>query len=74
MFQHNHWDVAHVQRPGRPEARFTGNDLAVGINENWVYEAEFPDGGGDLRYLFRGVRAGVGIGRNESIQRPALDL
>jgi hypothetical protein len=74
VFQHNHWDVAHAQRLGRPEARFTGNDLAAGIDENWVHKSKFPDGGGDLRYLLRGVRAGVDIARDESIQRPTLDL
>ena len=43
-------------------------------NENWVYKAEFPDGGGDLRHLLGGVGTGVHVARDQSIQGPALDL
>jgi hypothetical protein len=46
----------------------------MAANENWVYKAEFSDGGGDLRHLLRGVRAGVDIAQDQSIHRPALDL
>ena len=72
--QHNHRNFAQAQRPGRPEAPFTSNDLAVRPNENWIYEAEFPDGGGDLRHLLGGVRAGVDVARDQPIHGPALDL
>jgi hypothetical protein len=64
----------YAQRPGRPEAPLTSNNAAVRPNENWAYKAEFPDGGGDLRHLFGGVRTGVNVARNQSIHGPALDL
>jgi hypothetical protein len=74
VFHHNDRNFANALRAGRPKAPFTGNDPAVGANENWVYKAEFSDGGGDLRHLLGGVRAGVDITRDQSIHRPTLDL
>src|ERR1017187_10652271 len=62
MLQHNNWHFAHALRPGRPKARLTSNNAAVRPNENWIYEAEFPDGGGELRHLRGGVRARVADG------------
>src|SRR5216110_3079436 len=50
VLQHNDRNFAQALRAGRPKAPFTSNDPAIGTNENWVYEAEFPDGGGDLRH------------------------
>ena len=72
--QHNNRNFAHALTLGRPEARFTSDKPAVGRNENWVYEAEFPDGGGDLRHLLRGMCARVSVITNQSIHGPALDL
>ena len=74
VLQHNNRNFAHAQRPGRSEAPFTSNDAAVRPNENWIYEAEFPDGGGDLRHLVAGVCAGVNVARNQSVNRPELNL
>jgi hypothetical protein len=74
VLQHNHRNFAHALRTGRPEAPFTSNDPAVRPNENWIYEAEFPDRGGDLRHLLGGVGTGVGIARDQPVNRPALDL
>ena len=59
---------------GRPEPRFTGNDPAVGSNKNWVYKAEFPDGGGDLRHLLGRVGARIDVATKQPIDGPAFDL
>ena len=72
--EHNNRNFMYALGPGRPEAPLTSNDAAVRPNENWAYEAEFPDGGGDLRHLRGGVRAGVNAARDQSIHGPALDL
>ena len=45
-----------------------------GPNEYWIYKAEFPDGGGDLRHLLGGVRAGVDTARDQPVNRPTLNL
>src|SRR5260370_22504726 len=74
VLQHNNRNFAHALRPGRSEAPFTSNDAAVRPNENWIYEAEFPDGGGDLRHLLAGVRAGANVARDQPVNRPMLNL
>jgi hypothetical protein len=45
-----------------------------GPNEYWIYKAEFPDGGGDLRHLLGGVGTGVSVARDQPVNRPVLDL
>jgi hypothetical protein len=74
VLQHNNRNFAHALRPGRSEARFTSDEPAVRPNENWIYEAEFPDGGGDLSHLLGGVRPGVTAAQDQPVNRPALNL
>src|ERR1019366_653804 len=74
VFQHDDRNFAHALRHGRPQAPFTSNEPALRPNENWVYEAELANGGGDLRHLLGGVRTGVTVARVPPVTRPALDL
>src|ERR1017187_6706457 len=64
MVQHNPRNFTHPLRPGRPEAPFASNNSAVRPDQNWTYETEFPDGGGDLCHLLARVRARVYIARD----------
>src|ERR1017187_9595141 len=74
MGQHNHRNLTDSARPGRAQASFTSDDAAVRPDENWVYKAEFPDAGADLRYLLTGVRTRVTVVREKPIHGPTLDL
>src|SRR5271157_66717 len=74
VLQHNDWHSSHALHPGRPEAPFTSDEPTVRPHENWIYETEFPDGGGNLRHLLGGVRARVNVARGQSVHGPVLDL
>jgi hypothetical protein len=51
-----------------------GDDYPVGSCEDWIDEAEFLDGGGDLRYLLVGVRPRIPSVGNEAIERPEFNV
>ena len=74
VLQHDNRHVAQTLRPGRPEASFTRNQPAVRSHEDWVDEAEFADGGSDLRHLLGGVCAGIAAVWNQPVDRPELNL
>ncbi len=72
--QHDHRRLGQSQLARGQHPAVAGNDHAVVADQHRVDEAELGDRSRDLRHLLLGMGAGIARVRDQSLERPALDL
>ena len=72
--QHDHRHLGQPQLARGQHPAVAGNDHAVVADQHRVDEPELGDRSRDLRHLLLGMGAGIARVRDQSLERPALDL
>ena len=72
--QHDHRHLGQSQLARGQHPAVAGNDHAVVADQHRVDETELGDRSRDLRHLLLGMGAGIARMRDQSLERPALDV